>query len=76
MEKEDNFTSTVDGVAGFERMRVGRHREIPEDYTGDDSPIEDFDDEPEELIKERKCTVGCSDPKCDCGGYRRDGLPI
>ena len=65
MEREDNFTSTVDGASGFERMRVGRHREIPEDYTDDDSPIEDFDDEPE---------CNCSDPGCPCGGYKRGGL--
>ena len=38
--------------------------------------LSDYSEELEELIKERKCTVGCSDPKCDCGGYRRDGLPI
>jgi hypothetical protein len=35
MAREDNFTSTVNGAAGFERMRVGSHRELPEDCVPD-----------------------------------------
>ena len=66
MEREDNFTSTVDGASGFERMRAGRPSKYPEGYYPEDAYEErDENEEPE---------CNCSDPGCPCGGYKRGGL--
>jgi hypothetical protein len=67
---EDNYTSTVDGAAGYERMRAERddHNDTPSrrdlmDFRdiepGDD---DDFDN------------CNCSDPGCPCGGHKIGGV--
>jgi len=64
----DYFTSTVDGAAGFERMRVGRPSKYPEEYYPEDA-YEERDDK-----DDSECECGCSDPGCPCGGIKRGGL--
>jgi hypothetical protein len=65
MKTGDYFTSTVDGAAGYERMRVGNHKEIPDDYYEKDNCA---DEENEEEDREPECN--CSDPGCPCGGIK------
>jgi hypothetical protein len=67
---EDTFTSTVDGAAGFERMRV-----IEEERKNRPSRLDvmDFRDE-EEVEYDDYDRCNCSDPGCPCGGIKRGGV--
>ena len=67
MEKEDYFTSTVDGAEGWARMHAVKESKYPDDYSPDDSPIDDYDDDDYD-----KCN--CSDPGCPCSGIKHGCL--
>jgi ribosomal protein L37E len=49
MANEDYFTSSVDGAAGFERMRSGRESKYPDGYSPDAEYKSDLDDDDDEV---------------------------
>ena len=62
----DDFTSTVDGAAGYERMRS---KNDPKDYSGYD-PRDEFDFDEEDMNPEDERECNCSDPGCPCSGFK------
>jgi len=71
MAKEDYYTSTVDGAAGWARC----HAEP--DYDDRPSPwdLNEWPDEDEEATDyDDYDRCNCSDPGCPCGGVKRGGV--
>ena len=69
MTKEDNFTSTVDGAAGYAKA----HAEYYDDGRPTNAELmrdEYYSEEEHDDIPE----CNCSDPGCPCGGIKIGGL--
>lgn len=64
--KNDNYTSTVDGAEGFERLYGNQ------DYDDNRPSLCDLVDDNDELEDDYD-ECNCSDPGCPCGGIKRGG---
>jgi hypothetical protein len=70
--KEDYYTSTVDGAAGFAKFYA---EPINNDYpSSPDIDWEPTDESEEEYYEDDYDNCNCSDPGCPCGGSKRGGV--
>ncbi len=72
MRNEDNFTSTVDGAAAFERGRSWA--EWYDDRPTNAELMRDEINEEAYRPSEDEDECNCSDPGCPCGGIKRGGV--
>jgi len=69
--EEDYFTSTVEGAAGYEKMRS---KNDPEDYSGYDPRSDEYPDYVEDYDEDEEEQCHCSDPGCPCDGIKHGRL--
>jgi len=75
MAKEDYYTSTVDGAAGWARCHAEPdYDDRPSPWDLNDWPDEDEENEEEEPGFHDEDECNCSDPGCPCGGTKRGGV--